>query len=890
MAPRTRRLSTASLASLNVLEKKKSRPSQDSQSGPRPIPQRQPLPSRAQSYAPSTAYSAQQASTAVPVPKKRKNLNLGSKIDAWWSAVTKSFTSPTEEGRAASASASKASTSRMPRPAQGRAASDTLAVNADTTEPVGRISAQFSRETLSLAPPPQAVRQVSSTSNLRSKAMSYPVPLPPPSGALAPAARTTRHSGDNLIVSQPPHSRLNSAGSEAEGSSAASSSTRSEFRRRNPQLSLRLDPRFQQATAHKLGEKRSNESSERSSSSGGPLSQSPAFFKEPRPPPKAHTAHHEQTPSLTPGQSPLWDRTPGLVPVSQMNAMQISRTSSRQAASPHPQMQSQSRQAQKTPQQTLAPTFSMSHIRDHIKHRLSGAKVSCDKELRKVITGITTYVEHELDSERAFDLRAESRQELADALEIDSMQQEEVLAGPAEAGGNDIEDEVDGKSGSQTRPPLFRNDTSSSGSVAPSSHHSRVSSPTAYPQAQQRRVTNPPVRGRSSGHSSPRRFSLQAKRGSPGTVRPADLAARLEKSLDLTGEDGPPLSQASSRSTSRSRSPMPNLNVGSASHRNASAEWSGCKNPQTAAEDDKRHFLHSLQAMVAIAQEIVDTSVKDLTDDPSTCAQLIKRVQSIGQQWDDHPHWPLRGWYVQLLLAVAGLSRVAEFWAEERGFWNFGQNDEDDNDVEPILFVAKAPTMAEEPSQSGSAGSRATSASRSASQIGTHESSLGIDIGVHRPEEETGDTSLKVSGPPVVDQSGAGRAEEAETLREAVEEVRNATILMELALDGESFQYISPVWEDVVGYVSYDFTYLLVLTANAGYRPTSALANLSRISCTRMMWLYSPKPPSSCRRTILIPSRRTSAYASLPRMRILTTTLESNSRQWKERACSCGIV
>jgi hypothetical protein len=167
---------------------------------------------------------------------------------------------------------------------------------------------------------------------------------------------------------------------------------------------------------------------------------------------------------------------------------------------------------------------------------------------------------------------------------------------------------------------------------------------------------------------------------------------------------------------------------------------------------------------------------------------------------------------------------------------------------------------------------------------------MGIDIGVHRPEEETGDTSLKVSGPPVVDQSGAGRAEEAETLREAVEEVRNATILMELALDGESFQYISPVWEDVVGYVSYVFSHLLVLTANAGYRPTSALANLSRISCTRMMWLYSPKPPSNCRRTILTPSRRTFAYASLPRMRILTTTLESNSRQWKERACSCGIV
>lgn len=811
-ASRARRLSTASVTSLKGLDRK-SRTSQDSQPNqapsPRIIPLRQPLVMRSQSYAPSTVYSAQQALAApasIAPHKKRKNLNLGSKIDAWWSAVTKSFTSPTEESKAGSTG--KTAASRVARPAQPRAASDTLATNVEAAEPVGRISAQMPRDRQTLAPPLQAVRQVSSTSDLKSEVKASV--SQPPSGALAPAARTARQQSDSLAVGYQPHSRVNSAGSEGDGSSASGSATRSEFRRRNPQLSLRLDPRFQQATALKLGEKRSNESSEKSSSaSGGIATHSPAFFKEPRPPPRAYTAqHHEQTPSLTPGQSPIWDRTPGLVPVSQANAMKITRSPSKQTLPPIIQ-EASTRNPQRSPQQTLAPTFSMSHIRDHIKHRLTGAKSSCDKELRKVIVGITTYVERDLDNEKAFDIRAESRQEVVDASSGDIAQQHEASTVTGEDTGNEAEDELDHpKLVNIDRPALPRHDTSSSGSHPPSSHPSRVGSPSSHPVSQSRRVTNPPTRGRSSGHSSPRRFSLQAKRGSPGMVRPADLAARLEQSLDLGGDGGTSVSQNSSRSTSRSRSPMPGPGCGLAPQRNSSAEWYNRHNPYSAAEEDKRHFLHSLQAIVAIAQEIVDTSVKDLTDDPSTCAQLIKRVQKIGKKWDDNPHWPLRGWYVQLLLAVAGLSRVSEFWAEERGFWNFGTNEQDEHDTDPILFVAKAPAMEEEPSQTGSARSRAVSGSSAPSaRFGASEesqvSSLGIDLGIHRVDEEAGDTSLKVSGPPAADDSGTTRAEEAEVLREAVEEVRNATILMELALDGESFQYISPVWEDVVGYAPF---------------------------------------------------------------------------------------
>jgi serine/threonine-protein kinase RIM15 len=71
--------------------------------------------------------------------------------------------------------------------------------------------------------------------------------------------------------------------------------------------------------------------------------------------------------------------------------------------------------------------------------------------------------------------------------------------------------------------------------------------------------------------------------------------------------------------------------------------------------------ITTLQAITAVATEILDTSVSTLTAHPSRCGDLIARVQSIGHAWDLHPDWPCRGYYVQLLLTVAGLSRVVEW-------------------------------------------------------------------------------------------------------------------------------------------------------------------------------------------------------------------------------------
>lgn len=672
------------------------------------------------------------------------------------------------------------------------------AVSIDPANLPGRTSAHLARPDSTLPTPPNKLRHTASASDLTPEKKVYgggQLPM----GALAPAARIPTY--------YEPHQRLNSAGSEGDGSSGSGGASKNDFKRRNPQLSLRLDPRFQPAgTAHRLGERpsmASRTSSTSLSSRSGPSSvPADTVFKEPRLPAALLARQSEHTPSLTPGQSPIWDKTPGLVPSTHGQDLGLVRTVSRSSAA-------QKLTAPTTPAQ-VAPSFSMSHIREHIKHRLSGAKQNCDKELKKIITGITVYVEKELDNERAFASGLVSRQEEEGGHygDVYSESPAAVLSNEESDAGNEAEDELESRLGSTTRPGLSHMNTGSSNSTDPP--RSGFGSPTlTYPQ--QVRKQSPqgpgPGRGRTSGNASPRRASMPTKRHPLGTpIRPADLAARLERSLDLDrAANIPSSSRTTSTSTSRSRSPMPMQRSGSAVNRNSSAEW--FKKQDAPEEDDKRKFLHSLQEIVAVSLEIQDTSVTDLTDDPSACAHLIRRVQKIGQRWDDHPNWPLRGWYVQLLLAVAGLSRVAEFWAEERGFWNF-EDQKESSDNEPILFVAKSTAQDEEASMVTQPRSRAAS-----TVIGLHRtpakedrlsvipSPLGIDLGVHRVEEDApADTSMKVSAPVMVAEQSS-RAEEAEVLREAVEEVRSATILMELALDGESFQYLSPIWEDVVGYV-----------------------------------------------------------------------------------------
>ncbi|KAI3475440.1 hypothetical protein L1887_63208 [Cichorium endivia] len=104
-----------------------------------------------------------------------------------------------------------------------------------------------------------------------------------------------------------------------------------------------------------------------------------------------------------------------------------------------------------------------------------------------------------------------------------------------------------------------------------------------------------------------------------------------------------------------------------------------------AEEAGPKPWMQPLEELVAVAMDVLDVSINSLIVRPGSCSQLIARIQTIGRLWDVHPEWAGRGWFIQILLAVAGLSRVVEWWEAEKGFWNF--NDEDEQDAEPIRFI-----------------------------------------------------------------------------------------------------------------------------------------------------------------------------------------------------------
>ncbi|WFD26880.1 non-specific serine/threonine protein kinase [Malassezia nana] len=79
--------------------------------------------------------------------------------------------------------------------------------------------------------------------------------------------------------------------------------------------------------------------------------------------------------------------------------------------------------------------------------------------------------------------------------------------------------------------------------------------------------------------------------------------------------------------------------------------------------------LTPLERLAAQAIEIRLTSLHALLEKTSLCGASIASVQSLGAVWDEHPEWPGRGWYVELLLTLAALSRVLEWWDAEYRFW-----------------------------------------------------------------------------------------------------------------------------------------------------------------------------------------------------------------------------
>lgn len=212
--------------------------------------------------------------------------------------------------------------------------------------------------------------------------------------------------------------------------------------------------------------------------------------------------------------------------------------------------------------------------------------------------------------------------------------------------------------------------------------------------------------------------------------------------------------------------------------------------------------MSTLYALIAVATDVIDMTVTQLTAQPKVCESIVQRVQNIGKTWDEHPDWHGRNWYVQILLAVASLSRVVEWWEAEKQFWNF--DDRDDEQDEPLTFVTK-------PVGDG------LEIHSSMEQLDLNNFKLDDDKSVpltkpsalnrtapdeHEQKAISGPYDNQESASRIVsykEPSESARVLATERLRLQAETAQNQNIVMELSLDGDHVIWINHAWRLVVG-------------------------------------------------------------------------------------------
>ncbi|GAA6061906.1 hypothetical protein JCM10212_000531 [Sporobolomyces blumeae] len=714
----------------------------------------------------STSNSNSQNSFAgSPGGKRRRNFaKLGNKIDAWWSAVRTSFAGADDERG-----------SRHRRTSIDQPASSLAPVG--SIEPVtSRTSSQYVRP---MSPGTPGLRTVASAQDLpRSSSMlTATMPTVVPMGALAPAARADSHG---RLRPPPERTRTTSSGSEQDSDVGTTKSWR------NPNLSLNLGPSFNNlippkqqgrtAMPEKISPHSDSSKSPADTTAFGlspPVADMPPSGPRSAPEPAAHPVPISARDSLegtgfSPGESPRWDRTPALVPTAAhfpVRGRQVTMPNKLPSAQGEPDREKEKKSLERQ-------GFSMHTVRTQIRQRLASAKESCDNELRRIIEGISTFVEKDLQQD---------------------------LATPAPLGfdegrfGDLVQDDL---AGGYTSTP----EAESEGEAVGDTDHERPVDETGYTDSDGGSTRRPPSRYKTPHLSATpegsggKRASVE-NRARSGSPRRASLAPRRRHLTSVPRDEkttrSGPGSNASSRSNSRSRSPLP---PGLRRSSGARSPGTGYLPTQAASLADGA-FIVLLQEIITVATEILDTTISKLTARPGSCAEYITKVQQIGEAWNDNPELPCRGWYVQLLLAVAGLSRVVEWWEAEKGFWSF--EDADNEDAEPILFISKGGNVEDSPEIRARADTLSVPSLSPTSALQTSRwSPLGIDLG---SPEESSPARVARSREPTAGVNPEEAKSRAEELKQAVEAITSQTLLMELSLDGQLFQYLSSAWQDLVG-------------------------------------------------------------------------------------------
>ncbi|EKM59153.1 uncharacterized protein PHACADRAFT_136458 [Phanerochaete carnosa HHB-10118-sp] len=460
----------------------------------------------------------------------------------------------------------------------------------------------------------------------------------------------------------------------------------------------------------------------------------------------------------------------------------------------------------------------MPFVRRHVYRRLKAAKQECDKELQRVTNSITAFFEerlrdndHEQDFEREQRESNRERDRESRARDVEPLREPFILQ-PAALHSALQFDEVSSDGGYEAEP-----EGSTSRGRQPSI--SSVYGPASHSPASLRRQPTLPRENKSSTN-----LVSSVGSASPATsaTPPPEVAVSPRKRDNTTSSSGqwasqslasrrlsrtihipvvPSRSGASSRSTSRSRSPLPR--PGFDGNRRSS---------RILVDEPGDPIMTTLYDIISVATDVVEMSISQLTADPKICERLVTRVQNIGKVWDEHPDWHGRNWYVQVLLAIASLSRVVEWWEAEKQFWNFDDND--DEQEEPLLFVTKppdenvaaaavpsTPSLKHEVSESGSAlrvgseeesrlrMSRTTSAGRRSREDATKNLMLTPSKD-HKDADQSGSK---------FDNSESARVLATERLRLQAETAQNQNIVIELTLDGDHLIWMNYAWRNVIG-------------------------------------------------------------------------------------------
>ncbi|KAI0071087.1 hypothetical protein K474DRAFT_1712758 [Panus rudis PR-1116 ss-1] len=461
----------------------------------------------------------------------------------------------------------------------------------------------------------------------------------------------------------------------------------------------------------------------------------------------------------------------------------------------------------------------MPFVRRHVYRRLKAAKAECDKELQRVTNSITAFFEEMLrDNEHEQEAEREQREHDRDReRDLDAHQQGEqdqlregfVLQPSELRSALQLDDGLSSDGGYEAEAEGYTRSRHQSFSSSPASlrRHSTLPRDKSHPNLPATGTTSPASSSATPPPelaASPRKRENTGNSSASGQWGGQSLASRrLSRTIHIPVRA--PRSGASSRSTSRSRSPLPR-----SSYAESTATSSNNLNRRSSrilVDDPVDPIMTTLYEIIGVATDVIDMSINQLTANPKICESLVQRVQNIGKAWDEHPDWHGRNWYVQVLLAIASLSRVVEWWEAEKQFWNFDDND--DEQEEPLLFVMKPADEEMGPPLSARHDTSFTTEpeegrgplkvppedenrlrmSRTTSQNRRSRDEAPKDLSANAPQKE----------PEHARNTESARVLATERLRLQAETAQNQHIVMELSLDGDHFIWINYAWRNVVG-------------------------------------------------------------------------------------------